>query len=1184
MKKPSINRRSPGFALVITLSLMVLLTIIVVGLLTLSSVSLRTTSQNEAMSTARNNARLALMLAIGELQKTLGPDKAVSATSGVLAAAPAKPNTTGVWESWDFNPNGGALDYSSEKKSRFRRWLVSSADPAALESRDFAAAAWSGDTIELVGDVSLGGKAEATAKVVAGRVPVWRDGKVQGALAWHVADEAVKARINLYRDPSQNTTLAQKRALLAGQRPDPSVMNSAADSPLDFLPKDDTAEHFVKAGESSGKIVGLNQVDLLENAKGRIKAFRNDVTSHSLGLLTDVRRGGLKQDLSSVFEMNTTLPPEFSGKKLYQSTHGITGVSDPYWSALSGYYNSYRSIINPETNPTFSKAPTQDTLLTNLTPPTDFYPGPVIAKIETLFTYVTRDSHGCWISGLQSVDPQLVYMGHLVYTPLVTLHNPYNVNISFDSMEVIIRNVPVAFKFYINNVPQSAGLLPLTEMYVNDYARSEKSFALRIANWASSTSASPAGPIVMKPGQTLVCGPYLNPGASFDDDKGTPFFDFDNDITGYMVRSGQTTIKAIKAKPGFAGRCFGFDIDWITPNGPSTNQQWGLLGLRATDSVHMEYAVQKPTYGLNTAFEVTAKLTSKGETIDYGGLSFQYQDAATLSKLFNKTYRYPSSGELGSLQAYVPNSTPLSGHALPKTVSVFSAYARTTNGGVYETRKRTVTGGSLNELKDGRLAGKPFLFHNPARTVVKMDLKKEKPGAHSHELNFQQFLSSGAFEDYLTLDATNRSPYLTGNTTSKGIKSGSYLELPTGPLQTLADFRRSNALTSFYLPNFVQPVGNSQVSPLMSTGKVSETDSAVATYALLDHSVLANHALYDRFYFSTFATSGKVTPETVFSEFMAGKRPLASQALQPYLPPGKTIDTAKAELYSSVMPKNTAYQMAAEYQMIQGPFNVNSTSVQAWKAMLASLNKSQIVTLWPKSTTLESKASTGIPILPMSLVNGGASTGAVAAGKIDDQKTNEWNGYRELTESELEQLAVKIVEQVRLRGPFLSMSEFVNRQVGAESELTRSGALEAAISQSKINDTAFASQIPITAGDLNNATLYNYKTPLAATGNPAAGAPGWISQGDLLRILEPAATVRSDTFVIRVCGEAQDASGKVSARAYAEAVVQRMPEYVDPVDRPSLNVCTDAKAALANKTFGRRMSVVAFRWLASNEI
>ncbi len=64
-----------GFALVVTLSLMVLLTLLAVGLLSLSAVALRGSSQGEAMALARGNARLAMMLALGELQKHAGPDR-----------------------------------------------------------------------------------------------------------------------------------------------------------------------------------------------------------------------------------------------------------------------------------------------------------------------------------------------------------------------------------------------------------------------------------------------------------------------------------------------------------------------------------------------------------------------------------------------------------------------------------------------------------------------------------------------------------------------------------------------------------------------------------------------------------------------------------------------------------------------------------------------------------------------------------------------------------------------------------------------------------------------------------------------------------------------------------------------------------------------------------------------------
>jgi type II secretory pathway component PulK len=68
-----------GFALVVTLTLMILLTVVAVGLLSLSAVSLRTTGQSSALSEARANARMALLLALGELQKHAGPDQRITA-------------------------------------------------------------------------------------------------------------------------------------------------------------------------------------------------------------------------------------------------------------------------------------------------------------------------------------------------------------------------------------------------------------------------------------------------------------------------------------------------------------------------------------------------------------------------------------------------------------------------------------------------------------------------------------------------------------------------------------------------------------------------------------------------------------------------------------------------------------------------------------------------------------------------------------------------------------------------------------------------------------------------------------------------------------------------------------------------------------------------------------------------
>jgi Tfp pilus assembly protein PilX len=78
------QQKSKGFALIITISLLVLLTMVAIGMLSLSTVTLRSSSQNEATSIARSNARMALMSALGELQRQMGPDDRISAPASLV--------------------------------------------------------------------------------------------------------------------------------------------------------------------------------------------------------------------------------------------------------------------------------------------------------------------------------------------------------------------------------------------------------------------------------------------------------------------------------------------------------------------------------------------------------------------------------------------------------------------------------------------------------------------------------------------------------------------------------------------------------------------------------------------------------------------------------------------------------------------------------------------------------------------------------------------------------------------------------------------------------------------------------------------------------------------------------------------------------------------------------------------
>jgi hypothetical protein len=85
-QRTGLSSSNSGFTLIVTLSFMILLTLIAVGLLSLSTISLRNSSLGAARAEARANARLAMMIAIGELQEEMGPDMRVSAESAILEA------------------------------------------------------------------------------------------------------------------------------------------------------------------------------------------------------------------------------------------------------------------------------------------------------------------------------------------------------------------------------------------------------------------------------------------------------------------------------------------------------------------------------------------------------------------------------------------------------------------------------------------------------------------------------------------------------------------------------------------------------------------------------------------------------------------------------------------------------------------------------------------------------------------------------------------------------------------------------------------------------------------------------------------------------------------------------------------------------------------------------------------
>jgi hypothetical protein len=407
--------------------------------------------------------------------------------------------------------------------------------------------------------------------------------------------------------------------------------------------------------------------------------------------------------------------------------------------------------------------------------------------------------------------------------------------------------------------------------------------------------------------------------------------------------------------------------------------------------------------------------------------------------------------------------------------------------------------------------------------------------------------------------------------------------------------------------HFLQAIGNSYAHPMIPADKATTlwnrnfTSYVNSSYnvILADQSYLANKALWDDYFFSSISPKPGGNP--IYGTHPSGAGKTAQQVAQDFFFPAdasqrETLPNRRIRASTESFVKDDldallgTYDLAADgfadkiaaHLMVAGPFNVNSTSVEAWRTVLSSL-KGTSVALLDRSKAingtleLEEKDVDGVPVSSGPVVNGDPFTGSVS----DPSEQKQWVSARILTDTEIGELAEAMVRQVRLRGPFLSLSEFVNRRLDrTKPELSVKGALQAALddTQVSINEGFRTSKRQFSATEKAGLSP---AFPQALEGAVAYGSNAYIDQADILRNFGEQLTPRGDTFVIRAYGDALDASGKVIARAWCEAVVQRLPEYVDPSDQPHVDF---ANLNPVNRSFGRRFSVVSFRWLQPSEV
>jgi hypothetical protein len=1229
IRSGSSSTPAAGFALVVTLALMALLTVATLSLLALSSAAVRGSGHGAAQAKAQANARLALIIALGELQKEMGPDMRVSAEAAVFDANPRTEAIEGVeqsgwlasyhaWGDWlnaEYAPPGVsgrlpiASTYAPRREKMFRRWLLSL--PQGKE-RDIKApdslAGWDrSNSVVLVGPGTLG-PAAATHPDRVTRASLVAAGE-GGRQAWWIGPENHKAKINPASGPRKMAA-----AEWESSQGDTSDSGVAALEGFESLAEDPALAR---------RLVTTRTLGAAGIAPEKVQSHFNHLTAYSRGVLASVRTGHLKKDLSLLFENdNNRLPAPYRfnpgqdirepsirpmSPELAANNPTIPNRHFQSWTNMRHFYRMYRSTSDATVgeiggpgilNWSGSQPWTSIVSSTSLGASNawdgsnNYWRVPILAKITFIYSLLTEPSPS---------QPGKFDCYH-VYSPVFTFWNPYNVELripdnKLDYLTSAYKVWPNSGSFWLGNTMvkdadqlgafgqfgYSQGVV--TRSYLRSGGSGEIVFKpgeLRVFSLASRISnASEAGAADLVPGfnpwaiggEKKLYGTYTpveNPGITVE---------FSHNYWGGNINFGNTCgslamvgwwDRRSNSNPGALP--INYAIDWLQKRdrrAPITPPGTGYIARWVFDSQPNPVAF--------------CQLVVKGlSEFNYESIPWE-QDWRCRNWLHAPPFYFGSGMYISENDAiahtqrldcpYVVFFGPTSMAEMPNVVAHLGSSAFLGSGSDPFEKVTSVAALELPTAPVSSLAGFAGMRINPGW------LRANQLGSHLSVNTYSgnAVLSTG--EESLHAAETKRVAYQSG-VTGPGI--GNSFIHPM--LAREGVYRYLDNSKSQDIPNREQP------------DSTNENDTK-AYNDYWDHVFLLNDALWDDYFVSSLADqvrpgAGAAASLSANLDRLAEGRELANSRYRLHAA-GVAAAKIKQELQAA-----DGYLKAARHLMVDGMFNVNSTSVEAWHALFAGIRERKLV---------YREAAGGLRAIqpPAGKIAVARFNTEVSDQEMEDPATGAampdgapgWAGVRYLDDRQLRKLAEQCVRQVKLRGPFLNFSEFINRRL-SNDELGLMGALQSAIDYDDAGPDPASINYRFKNGPdfmMKSSALgqHSFATPEAAEGSRFAGIPGYVIQSDLLKPVANTLAVRDDTFRIRAYGETRDASGRVIASAWCEAIVQRLPEYWDEANDPTVParlISDDGRfgdndeLTPTNRRFGRKFQIMGFRWLAEPEV
>lgn len=1150
------NRRKPGFALVASLMLMTLLVLVGLSLLTLSSTSLSTSGRDADLAEARANARVALSLAIAQLQKHTGPDQRVtvpadqisSGDGGESSVPEGRRHWTGVYRSWTDNS-------VTRPDPEFLSWLVSG-ETDDVGSRSAAQTGAGQDEIQLVGPATAGESGERHVNAPAVGV-VSRSGGT-ARIAWWAGDQGVKAAMATPPVPDDEGALAAVRAgVQSAPRNAVELAEVDGSKPFVSLRLDDPRVPRVTGWQQSGF--------LADDVRSPRELF-HDLAPFSSGLLTNVRTGGFRKDLSMALERT---PAQANSQLASNRTalYRVGGENGINLHELWGYYNLYKEVRTSGSHrfTTGGTLPSGTPYLMVESSPTA-----CVNDDEFYFKQPTIISYQMVLS-LQSRMVNNQNQLHVVSDPIITFWNPLDVPVvvpvsSFFSVKYWA--IPYDINVTVNGVTHNCPLI--------------RSFSGSDSNFISLVAGNNVQQLVFKPGEVIkvsqVGNMIVRTGAQTDHQlQARAGFNFGGGIS-YPLRNSQGQVVTLPANATirYSAR----------PNGFTAGQS-GSSGL-----VPPGYAAHTRHFS-TTHHEVYVGFDRKstGASLGYGGMYVDWDfgnrrvkpgevrgETQPGTKPSNQRLYANRHGdvfrEITESMGRPLTAAELAGGKAP--IMIVSYNAKTETGPETDARTRYL----------GR-------FNPRAHHVDFYDLTRQERDILPYEYTVDPLIS---WKNRSLETSTNGNAYFGGGMNAEfGSSFVTTHSVPREPIVSLGALQHSFAngfeilrpkdgyaalnAREPLLPQISHAIGNSVAPPMLSPGQTEGILSGGRPLA--DHSYLANLNLWDDWFFSGAAPQTTRTfsrtraQRTVAQEFLEGSGTLPVVRYQPDTA-GESVDELLSSMFSGSTPTETATQVMASLIRVDGLFNVNSTSVEAWKVVLGGLKGRPVVIRSAEGAESVKMGDDGkVPVAGLMSPRDMVADGRGSSPQDEDQ----WVGRRELDEGEIDQLARAIVKEVRKRGPFLSLADFINRRPGSDRDLARAGAVQAALDSDEVEiNSAWQRGDRTVPGGVAG----RFAFPEAESGPSGYGMPGIVKQADILTPIAPVLSARSDSFIVRAYGESVDKDGKVQARAWCEAVVERSKRFIDDSEDPGTNAA--GLREQANIAFGRRYEVVSFRWLHPSDV